>query len=164
MTQQKFLPLSLLLLLLIAGCKSRTAGTVEGKAAGIPVKVEKVQSSTVANDVRVSGNVEGNTTVKLGFLVGGKINYIFGKEGQPVSRSQLVASLEPTNYLIARQLADVQVGTTSDEFGRLKILHDRNSLSESDFTKIGYALQQAKLQQQMQQKNLADTKLYSPID
>ena len=76
----------------------------------------------------------------------------------------MVASLEPTNYLIARQLADVQVGTTTDEFSRLKLLHDRKSLSESDFTKIDYALQQAKLQQQLQQKNLADTKLWSPID
>ena len=78
MTQQKFLPLSLSLLLFIAGCKSRPAGTVQGQATGIPVKVEKVQPSTVTNEVRVSGNVEGNTTVKLGFLVGGKINYIFG--------------------------------------------------------------------------------------
>jgi len=164
MTQQKFLPLSLSLLLFIAGCKSRPAGTVQGQATGIPVKVEKVQPSTVTNEVRVSGNVEGNTTVKLGFLVGGKINYIFGQEGQPVYRNQLVASLEPTNYLIARQLADVQVGTTTDEFSRLKLLHDRKSLSESDFTKIDYALQQAKLQQQLQQKNLSDTKLWSPID
>jgi membrane fusion protein (multidrug efflux system) len=164
MTQQKFLPVSLFLLLLIAGCKSRPAATAKGQATGIPVKIERVQPSTVANEVRVSGNVEGNTTVKLGFLVGGKINYIFGREGQPVSRGQLVASLEPTNYLIARQLADVQVGTTSDEFSRLKLLHDRKSLSESDFIKIDYALQQAKLQQQLQQKNLADTKLWSPID
>src|SRR5580765_3333252 len=133
MTQQKFLLLSLLHLLLIAGCKSRPEGKVEAKTAGIPVKVERVRPSTVTNEVRVSGNVEGNTTVKLGFLVGGKINYIFGKEGQTVYRNQLVASLEPTNYLIARQLADVQVGTTSDEFSRLKLLHDRKSLSESDF-------------------------------
>jgi RND family efflux transporter MFP subunit len=164
MTQQKLLPFPLFLLLLIAGCKGRPAATTEGRVTGIPVKVERVQPSTITNEVRVSGNVEGNTTVKLSFLVGGKINYIFGKEGEPVYRNQLVASLEPTNYLIARQLADVQLGTTNDEYGRLKILHDRNSLSESEFTKIDYALQQAKLQQQLQQKNLADTKLWSPID
>lgn len=164
MTQQKFLPLPIFLILLIASCKSRPAAKAEGRATGIPVRIERVKPSTVSNVLRVSGNVEGNTTVKLGFLVGGKINYIFGKEGQSVYRNQLVASLEPTNYLIARQLADVQVGTTSDEFNRLKILHDRKSLSESDFTRIEFALQQAKLQQQLQQKNLADTRLWSPIE
>jgi len=164
MTQKKLLSVSGFLLLLIAGCKSRPAGTDEARVAGIAVKVEKVHPSTANNEVTVSGNVEGNTTIRLGFLVNGKIDYIFGKEGQAIARRQLVASLEPTNYLIARRLADVQVGTTADEFSRLKILHDRSSLSESDFTKIDYALQQAKLQQQLQQKNLADTKLYSPID
>lgn len=164
MKHQKLLPFPLFIFLLIAGCKSRPAETGREKVARIPVKVEKVQPSMVANEVAVSGNVEGNTTVKMGFLVGGKIDYIFGKEGQSIGQGQLVASLEPTNYAIAKRLADVQVGTTADEFGRLKILHDRNSLSESDFTKIDYALQQARLQQQLQQKNLADTKLYSPID
>jgi len=60
-------------------------------------------------------------------------------------------------------LSDVQEASASDEFNRLKILHDRNSLSESDFSKITFSLQQARLQQQLQQKNLSDTKLYSPI-
>jgi len=164
MTQQKLLSLSLVTFLLIAGCKSRPAGSGQEAPAGIPVKVKKIEPLTIPNDITVSGNVEGNTTVKLGFLVGGKIDYIFGKEGQPVRQGQLVSSIEPTNYLIAKRLADVQVGTTADEFRRTKLLHDRNSCSESDFTKIDFALQQARLQQQLQQKNLSDTRLYSSVD
>jgi RND family efflux transporter MFP subunit len=43
-------------------------------------------------------------------------------------------------------------------------MHDNKSLSESDFAKISYGLQQAKAQQKLHTKNLSDTKLYSPID
>jgi multidrug resistance efflux pump len=43
-------------------------------------------------------------------------------------------------------------------------MHDRNSLSESDFAKITYGLSQAKAQQKLHTKNLQDTRLYSPVD
>ncbi len=42
-------------------------------------------------------------------------------------------------------------------------MFDNKSLSESDFSKITYGLQQAKAQQKLHTKNLDDTKLYSPI-
>ena len=51
-----------------------------------------------------------------------------------------------------------------DEFDRLKLMHDKNSLTESDFVKISSALQLARAQQKLQAKNLSDTKLFSPFD
>ena len=42
-------------------------------------------------------------------------------------------------------------------------MHDRTSVSESDFKKISFALDEAYTQQRLQGKNLSDTKLYSPI-
>jgi len=150
-------------LLFFAGCKSKETRLPDSNTAAIAVKTEEVHATTIANEVSASGNIEGFTTVKLGFLVGGKINFVSNHEGEKISQGQLIASLEPTNYSIAKGLADVQVNTTSDEFNRLKILHDRSSLSQSDFTKISFSLQQARLQQQLQQKNLSDTRLYSPI-
>lgn len=51
-----------------------------------------------------------------------------------------------------------------DEYNRLKAMHDNNSLSESDFAKISYGLQQAKTQLRLHEKNLSDTRLYSPIN
>lgn len=149
---------------LLLACKGKNKNMEADKPAAITVTVETVTPAAVNNEVAVSGNIEGNTTVKLGFMVGGKINYISNSEGQPVRRGQLIASLDASNYIIAKKLADVQVNNASDEYSRLKILHDRNSLSESDFSKIGFTLQQARLQQQAQQKNLSDTRLYSPIN
>ncbi|WP_332367629.1 efflux RND transporter periplasmic adaptor subunit [Spirosoma telluris] len=91
------------------------------------------------------------------------MNFIAADEGQTIRKGQLLASLDPTNYGIAKELADVQVGQVSDEYNRLKLMHDRNSLSDADFAKVNFSLQQAKVQQKLQTKNLSDTKLYAPI-
>ena len=155
--------LSIVGLTILASCKTKKTNTPDNNASAIAVRAEEVQSTAKTDEVSVSGNVEGNTTVKLGFMVAGKVNYISNKEGENISQGQLISSLEPTNYSIAKGLADVQVNTTADEFSRLKILYDRKSLSEDDFKKITFSLQQAKLQQQLQKKNLSDTRLYSPI-
>jgi membrane fusion protein (multidrug efflux system) len=167
MKRNKKLILSLILpavvsLFFLTSCKTKDKH-VTGEPLSRAVKTEVVHTDTIAQVVSVSGNIEGNTTVKLGFMVGGKINYVSNKEGESIAKGQLIAGLDPTNYSIAKGSADVQVSTATDEFNRLKILHDGGSLSEGDFSKIGFNLQQAKLQQQLQQKNLSDTRLYSPI-
>lgn len=147
----------------LTSCKIKNRHTSGETLLSRAVKTEVVHTDTITKEVSVSGNIEGNTTVKLGFMVGGKINYVSNKEGEHITQGQLIASLDPTNYSIAKGAADVQVNTAVDEFNRLKILHDRGSSSESDFTKVGFNLEQAKLQQRLQQKNLSDTRLYSPI-
>lgn len=127
----------------------------------ITCKADNIQSY---REILLSGNVEGNKTVRLGFLVGGRIDFIAGNEGAMVSKGQIISSLDPTSYAIAKELADIQVNQVQDEYNRLKLMYDNKSLSESDFNKISAGLQQAKAQQKLQTKNLADTKLYSPIN
>ncbi len=130
----------------------------------IPVVISNVEKVETLRDISLSGNIEGNKTIKLGFLVAGRIDFIAADEGERVSRDKVIASLEPTSYAIARELAGIQVDQVQDEFDRLKSMHDNKSLSESDFAKISFGLQQAKAQLKLHTKNLADTKLYSPID
>ncbi|WPU97864.1 efflux RND transporter periplasmic adaptor subunit [Mucilaginibacter sp. cycad4] len=158
-----FLFYPVLIALFLLSCKNKKKESSDSNTTAIAVKTEEVQPTTLSSEVSVSGNVQGYTTVNLSFMVAGKINYESAKEGDNLAKGQLIATLDPTNYAIAKGLADVQVNSAADEFSRLKILHDRKSLSEDDFTKISFSLQQAQLQQQMQQKNLSDTKLYSPI-
>jgi RND family efflux transporter MFP subunit len=151
------------ILLVISSCKQKDTKNTEVRETAIPVNTELVKT-VIANDaISMSGNIEGNTTVRLGFLVAGKINYISNKEGQNISKGQLISSLDPANYAIAKEMADVQVNATTDEFNRLKTMHDRASLSDGDFSKINFGLEQAKVQQKLHAKNLADTKLFSPI-
>jgi membrane fusion protein, multidrug efflux system len=162
----KYRVFTLLLLVFHFGlynCKQKNESGSTG-ANAIPVTVLQVQKKPVHREISISGNIEGNHTVKLGFMVAGKINFILAGEGQKVTKGQLVASLDPENYAIARELADIQVAQVEDEYNRLKAMHDTRSISDGDFARIGFGLQQAKVQQKLHAKNLAETKLYSPIN
>jgi len=158
----KSIYLLLLTFILLSGCQTKKE---DHKTAGspVPVIVTKVSSISYIREIPLSGNIEGTRTVRLGFLVAGKIDFIAVNEGQVVSKGELLSSLDPTNYGIAKELADIQANQVQDEYDRLKLMHDSNSLSESDFAKISYGLQQARAQQKLHNKNLSDTKLYSPV-
>jgi membrane fusion protein, multidrug efflux system len=153
----------LLIFFSLAGCQTKNT-QIQTSEAAISVVTVKAEKMTSGDEVSLSGNIEGFKTVRLGFLVAGKIDFIAANEGQLVSKGQLLSSLDPTNYGIAKELADIQVNQVQDEYDRLKLMHDNESLSESDFAKITYGLQQAKAQQKLHTKNLADTRLYSPVD
>jgi membrane fusion protein, multidrug efflux system len=149
-------------ILLFVGCQSKNN---QYKAENLAISVLTTQSKMVSsnNEISLSGNIEGNKTVRLGFMGAGKINLISACEGQMVTKGQLLSSLDPASYSIAKEIADIQVSQVEDEFNRMNEMHDRKSISESDFAKVSFGLQQAKAQQKLQAKNLADTKLYSPI-
>lgn len=157
-----YFPVLLLSLFAMSSCRNNNdQQAVDSKT--IPVIAAQVSVASQAQDLAISGNIEGSKTVKLGFMVAGKISQITVSEGQPVGRNQEVAALDPANYSIAKEIADVQVNQATDEYSRLKAMYERNSISESDFKKIDFTLQGAKAQQKLQTKNLSDTKLYSPI-
>lgn len=148
--------------ILIGSCRSgnQTLETMDTSVSVITVRATKTMSK---QEISLSGNIEGNRIVRLGFLVAGKIDFIAAEEGQMVKQGQVLASLDPVSYSIAKEIADAQVTQVQDEYNRLKTMHDRNSISESDFTKISCGLRQALAQQKLHTKNLADTKLYAPF-
>ena len=153
----------LAIILVIPACKTSRDNQNTHQA---PVTVTTFTAKLIeANrEIKLSGNVEGFRTVRLGFMVAGKIDYIACNEGETVSKGKMLASIDASSYEIAKELADIQVNQVQDEFNRLNEMHDLKSISESDFAKISFGLQQAKAQQKLHAKNLADTKLYSPID
>lgn len=156
--------LSLILMVALMGivsCKDRKNDVKNNNA--IAVQVQNVSIKMVDKQLAISGNIEGNKTVRLGFMVAGKLNFIAKEEGQTIEYGELLASLDPESYSIAKDMADANFDQTQDEFNRLSQMYERKSISESDFNKITNALKAAKAQQRLQAKNLSDSKLYSPI-
>ncbi|UGU17310.1 efflux RND transporter periplasmic adaptor subunit [Sinomicrobium kalidii] len=127
------------------------------------VEIEVVKTDKVSSSVSLSGNVEGKQTLRLGFMVAGKVNYVAVQEGETIQKGTLLASLDNTDYRISLQAAKGKLMEVQDKYDRLKIMHDRNSISEADFVAIKAGLQQAKAQQELRAKNVKDTRLYAPI-
>jgi len=146
--------------LMILGCNS---DKTVNEQAGVPVVAKQIAKISIDKEISVSGNIEGRKTVKLGFLVAGKVNYIGANEGEPLAAGQLLAGLDPENYIIAKEMADANLDQVQDEYNRLSIMHERKSVADGDFSKISNALKLAGAQQRLHNKNLSDTKLYSPL-
>jgi len=148
-------------ILLLTGCNGKNS--TEAKQEAVVVLLKSIETVTLDKTLSVSGDIEGNKTVRLGFMVAGKINFIAAEEGQKVQAGELLASLDPESYQIAKDMTDANLDQTQDEFNRLSKMYATRSISESDYTKINTALKVAKSQQQLQAKNLKETKLYAPI-
>ncbi|MCE1165341.1 MAG: efflux RND transporter periplasmic adaptor subunit [Bacteroidetes bacterium] len=153
-------------LVMIIGLQSCGIKPVTGdnRDGNIPVVTRKISRVSANKEISVSGNIEGRKTIKLGFLVSGKINYIAGDEGSTVSAGQLLASLDPENYSIAKEIAEANLDQVQDEYNRLNMMHERGSVSDGDFSKITNGLRSAKAQVKLHTKNLADTRLYCPVN
>ena len=147
----------------ILSCKDKKDDTIISEKT-MSVIAQTIDKESHVQTINVSGNIEGNKTVNLGFMVPGKINGINVDLGQNVKQGQLIASLDPTDYQIVKEIVDAQANQTKDEYNRLKIMYERNSISESDYKKIEYALQNVLAQQKLKNKNLSDTRLYAPFN
>jgi len=160
--QGNMLKLSVFSLLLIS-CGSKEKKTDTRHDAAVSVKTETLAPSQSENKLILSGNIEGNSTVKLGFMVPGKISRITLSQGQTVQKGSLIASLEPTNYQLNKQLSDVEFKEAKDQFNRIKLLYSKSAISELDYNKGIFTLEKATTQQKLASKNLKDTQLHSSI-
>ena len=161
--------------LLVLGCAAAlTSCAHETKAAsepmGLPVQVRTPAVVEHSESVSASGSVEGSETADVAFLVAGKVGRVLVEEGQHVTKGQLLAEIEPTDYQNAFNVAAAQRAAAQavsqraeaglrkqeleqaridferaeDEYKRMKILVERKSLPPNDFTKFEAAYNAAK--------------------
>ena len=144
-----------------AGCGAREVK----KAPQPPVKVSvfKVQKNNTAREQSWSGTIEADNTAEIGFAVPGVVNQIAVEEGQTVKQGQLLASLDATEYSNALAIAHAGLEQAEDLYNRLNDLYQKGSLPAKDYIDIKTKLAQAKANQQISAKHIADSRLYAPI-
>ena len=155
-------------LMMFTSCEHETLAA--GDQTGVPVQVRTPAVVERAESVSASGSVEGSETADVAFQVGGRVARVLVEEGQHVSKGQLLAEIEPTDYrnafnaavaqkeaaVAVEQRADagvrrqeleqarIEFERTEDEYKRMKFLVDRKSLPPNDFQKIEAAYKAAK--------------------
>ena len=157
----KYVILSLSIFLLLMGCrKKEDTPTVQP-----PVKVTVMEVSEVdaTNQREYSGTVSSAETTNVSFSVSGTITELYGKEGQKVSKGQLLGKVRNGDYVNAYNIAKAQLDEAQDGYDRLKILHDANALPDIKWVEIQQKLKQAQNAEEMAQRTLDDADLYSPV-
>ena len=168
---------------ILAGCVTVFTSCVhETRAAseptGIPIEVRAPAVVERLESVSASGSIEGSETADVAFLVAGRVARVLVEEGQHVSKGQLLAELEPTDYQNALNAAAAQKAAAAavskradagprkqeleqaridferweDEYKRMKFLVERKSLPPNDFQKIEAAYNASKERYEMAQE------------
>ncbi|TRZ42593.1 efflux RND transporter periplasmic adaptor subunit [Robertkochia solimangrovi] len=157
------IPLVLTIGLLICNsCKDQQT-TASEETQPVTVELFEVGSRSKTTTLDLSGNVEAETMVRLGFMVAGKVAQISTDEGETIKKGNILARLDDSDYRIGLSAAEGKLLEVKDQYDRLKIMHDRKSISEADFMKISAGLQQAQAQYDLRLKQVNDTRLIAPI-
>jgi multidrug resistance efflux pump len=172
---------SLTTLLITAACLVMSTGCQRAASAArpetdlIPIQVRTPAVVERQDSVTASGSVEGSETTDVAFQVSGRVARVLVEEGQHVSRGQMLAALEPTDYRNAfdaanaqRQAAEalaqkaaagprkqeieqarIDLNRSEDEYKRMRFLVERKSLPPNDFQKVEAAYNAARERYQM---------------
>ena len=153
----------------LTSCR-RTVEAAAPETNAVPVHVRTPAVVERPESVSASGSVEGSETADVAFLVGGRVARVLVEEGQHVSKGQLLAEIEPTDYRNAFNAATAQKEAAfavaqradaglrkqeleqaridferaEDEYKRMKFLVERKSLPPNDFQKFEAAYKAAK--------------------
>jgi multidrug efflux pump subunit AcrA (membrane-fusion protein) len=141
----------------------------------VPVRVRAPNRVQQPVSVAVSGTVEANVTAQSAFQIAGRVARVFVEDGQAVSKGQVLAELDSTDYSNAYDAAlgqadaaqavnrKAQEGPRSqeleqvridyeqwlDQYTRMKFLYDHKSLPANDFKKIEAGYQAARQRYEM---------------
>lgn len=158
----------------------------------VEVQTEKVKRSNVIKTVSASGKIQPVTDVKISSNVSARIMKLMVKEGDRVSKGQLLVSLDRTNYEAAVNQAKADVlrakaqlmtakanlQKAQQDYDRMKGLYDKQLASLSEFQNIEASLSTSQSSVESAQSqvlaaeagldqtkdNLYKTEIYSPIE
>ena len=91
-----------------------------GTKAGIAVTVDKAKVATIIEKVSASGKVQPEVEVKISPDVPGEITDLFVKEGDAVTKGQLLLKIRADNYVSVVEMQQAQVNTQRANLAQAK--------------------------------------------
>lgn len=128
----------------------------------VKVAVMEVGYGTAPEGRVYSGTVSSSETTTVSFTVAGTITSLSAKEGDHVTKGQLLGKVRNAEYVNAYNIAEAQLAEAQDAYDRLKKLHDANALPEVKWVEIEQKLKQAQNAADMARRTVGDANMYSP--
>jgi len=150
----------LLISSMLVACNSQNE---EKKADAVSVETDIVtKDNSNASTATYVGEIEAESSTAVSFAGNGTILKVLVSEGQHVNKGQLIAVMDDTHSRSSYEGAQAAMTQAQDAYDRMKVLHDRQSLSEMDWVQVQTGLQQAKSNLQKMKKGLDDCRLLAP--
>ena len=141
-------------------------------------KTAEIHRGSIVNTVTATGTIEPIVQVEVGTQVSGIINHIYVDYNSVVKKGEVIAELDKTTLEadLASSSATLQSNKTEYEyqeknFLRIKRLHEKKMVSDTDYETAEYQYNKAKSSYEKSQsditkarQNLEYATIYSPID
>jgi len=144
----------------------------------ISLETEPASRIDISSSVTATGTVEPVTEVEVGTQVSGIVSKLYVDYNDVVKAGQVIAEMDKVNLQAELESAQAQLATAktefdykSKEYNRIKTLHDKELVSDSEYDSALYQYQTSKnayTQAQSSivkvQRNLSYATITSPID
>ncbi len=148
--------------ILLSGCQINNTSGDDGVIHS--VLVTKPMTADELSEKHITGIVNADKEISLGFKAAGQVKKIYVSDGQHVKQGKLLAELDDSDYLLGVQAYQAQYDQLEREVGRLEKLYKAGSVAGNDYDKAKTGLAQLKVALTVQKNNVAFTKLYAPFD
>ncbi len=144
----------------------------------VNLETANVQRIDISSSVTATGTVEPVTKVDVGTQVSGIISKLYVDYNDVVKAGQVIAEMDKVNLQAELSAANAQLATAKTEYeyqqkeyNRMKTLHDKELISDSEFDQAQYQYQSSKNAYSQTQasytkvkRNLSYATITSPID
>jgi HlyD family secretion protein len=149
-----------------------------GKAATVKVAVEFAERRMITETITANGKIQPEKEVKISPDVSGEIVELHVREGDQVTKGQLLIRIKPDIYISQRdrsvaaissaraRLAQAEAQFTQSElsFKRTRQLFEEETISRSEFEQAEASYNVAKAEVDAANENLVKTSIYAPMD
>nr|WP_319397705.1 efflux RND transporter periplasmic adaptor subunit [uncultured Carboxylicivirga sp.] len=126
------------------------------------VKITNAKKVEQISNLSFTGVVQGAHDISVGFKTAGQIEKIFAKQGDYVTKGQLLAQLDDSDYKLGLDAYQIQYAQLKDEVARLEKMYNVKTISANDYEKAKAGLEQLQIQVKTYQNKVNYTKLYAP--
>jgi RND family efflux transporter MFP subunit len=137
--------------------------TVERAEVARPVKIITLGVSTGDATLEIPGSVYAAQSAELAFEVSGRMSERLIEEGQVVKAGEVVAKIDPRDYLARRDRARATRDTRKSDFDRYSIAYEANAVTGQDVSRAKGQYEVAQADLDVAQKAFEDTELRAPF-
>ena len=156
---QRLWIVGILSLVCLGGCQERT------KAPGmLLVDIVEVTGSSSSRQTQYPGVTEAGQNATLSFKVMGTLEKVAVREGTPVRRGQLLASIDSRDYATQLMATQSEYRQVKAECERVIAMHEEQAVSDNDYDKAVSGLERISAKLKNHQDQLNDCSLVAPYD
>lgn len=158
--KRRVIIMNLLLAFIISSCGNNN----EPKEVIVNVKTDTVKVYGNSKSGVFPGKIKAGEDINLSFRIAGPIAKVYVSPGNHVRKGELLAEIDSRDYTIQLAATEAEYKSIKSEANRVIALYKTKSVTENDYYKALYGLEQITAKYNAHKNALSDTKLYAPYN